>query len=74
MDLPSCSLAALTTSFFEFRRDAKANYNKSLNLAPEFAERVRSGRQEDRLVGTSNTANFFRRSHGPGWALVGDAG
>jgi flavin-dependent dehydrogenase len=32
------------------------------------------GRQEDRLVGTVNTANFFSKPYGPGWALVGDAG
>lgn len=42
--------------------------------APEFAKRVRSGKQVDRFVGTINTANFFRRPHGLGWALVGDAG
>ena len=60
--------------FFSLRTDVEANYFKSLELAPQFAERVRSGKQEDRLVGTVNTANFLRRPYGSGWALVGDAG
>jgi 2-polyprenyl-6-methoxyphenol hydroxylase-like FAD-dependent oxidoreductase len=60
--------------FSEFRTDVEGNYFKSLNLAPQFAERVRSGKREERFVGTANTANFFRRPYGPGWALVGDAG
>jgi flavin-dependent dehydrogenase len=36
-------------------------------------QRCRSERVE-RFVGTADLQNFFRRSHGPGWALVGDAG
>jgi flavin-dependent dehydrogenase len=62
------------SEFLKLRTDAESNYFRSLELAPEFAERVRSGKQVDRLVGTANTANFFRRPYGPGWALVGDAG
>jgi 2-polyprenyl-6-methoxyphenol hydroxylase-like FAD-dependent oxidoreductase len=62
------------SEFFEFRADIETNYFNSLDLAPEFAERVRAGKQEERFVGTVNTANFFRRPFGPGWALVGDAG
>jgi flavin-dependent dehydrogenase len=42
--------------------------------APGLAERVRAGRREERLVGSGNLPNFFRRPYGPGWALVGDAG
>jgi flavin-dependent dehydrogenase len=38
------------------------------------AERVRSGKREERFAGTADTANFFRKPYGPGWALVGDAG
>jgi 2-polyprenyl-6-methoxyphenol hydroxylase-like FAD-dependent oxidoreductase len=44
-----------------------------LELAPEFADRVRAARREARYVGTA-VPNFFRRPYGPGWALVGDAG
>jgi 2-polyprenyl-6-methoxyphenol hydroxylase-like FAD-dependent oxidoreductase len=60
--------------FLTFRSDIEGHYFKSLALAPRLLERVRSGKQEDRFVGTVNTANFFRRPYGAGWALVGDAG
>jgi 2-polyprenyl-6-methoxyphenol hydroxylase-like FAD-dependent oxidoreductase len=60
--------------FFEFRKDVKGNYFKTLDLVAELAERVRSGKREERFLGTADTANFFRRPYGPGWALVGDAG
>jgi flavin-dependent dehydrogenase len=66
--------AAPYEEFASFRADVERNYFESLDLVPEFAERVRSGKQEERLVGTVNTENFFRRPYGPGWALVGDAG
>jgi 2-polyprenyl-6-methoxyphenol hydroxylase-like FAD-dependent oxidoreductase len=56
------------------RADPITNYQRDIDLVPEFAEHVRSGKQEDRLVGSANTANYFRRPYGPGWALVGDAG
>lgn len=60
--------------FHEFRKDIEANYFKSLELVPPLAERVNSGKREERFVGTAETANFFRKPYGPGWALVGDAG
>lgn len=47
---------------------------KTLELAPEFAERVRRGRREERFYGTADVPHYLRRSYGPGWALVGDAG
>ncbi len=39
--------------FSEFRADIERNYFKSLELAPGLAERVRSGKREDRFVGTA---------------------
>jgi flavin-dependent dehydrogenase len=42
--------------------------------APGLAERVQAGRREERLIGSGDLTNFFRRPYGPGWALVGDAG
>jgi flavin-dependent dehydrogenase len=60
--------------FFDFRKDIEGNFFRGLDLAPEFAQRVRSAKREERFLGTANTANFFRRPYGPGWALVGDAG
>ena len=62
--------------FAEFeanKRDIEGNYMKMLELAPEFAERVRAATREARFVGTA-VPNWFRRPYGPGWALVGDAG
>jgi 2-polyprenyl-6-methoxyphenol hydroxylase-like FAD-dependent oxidoreductase len=55
------------------RKDVEGNYLKLFDSAPEFAERMRSARREGRFAGTPTT-NFFRKPHGPGWALVGDAG
>ncbi|MFN2617851.1 MAG: NAD(P)/FAD-dependent oxidoreductase [Thermoleophilaceae bacterium] len=56
------------------RKDVEGNYMRSLELAPEFAERMRDAKRETRFVGTGDLPNFFRKPHGPGWALVGDAG
>jgi flavin-dependent dehydrogenase len=60
--------------FYEVRADIAGHYFKSLALAPALAERVRSGKREERFVGTADMANFFRKPYGVGWALVGDAG
>ncbi|MFH8366927.1 NAD(P)/FAD-dependent oxidoreductase [Streptomyces sp. NPDC018031] len=40
---------------------------------PAFAQRLRETRRVDSWM-TGAVPNFLRRSHGPGWALVGDAG
>jgi flavin-dependent dehydrogenase len=56
-----------------YKSDVEANFFKTLELAPEFSERVRAGTREDRFYG-GGVPNFFRRPFGPGWALVGDAG
>ena len=57
-----------------FRADLAGNYMQVLDLAPQLAERLRSGKREERFVGASDLPNFFRKPYGPGWALVGDAG
>jgi len=56
-----------------YKTDVEANYLKTLELAPEFAARVRAARREAPFSGGS-VPNFFRKPFGPGWALVGDAG
>lgn len=53
--------------------DIEGNWMKMLDLAPEFAERVRGANRETKFVGAS-LPNFFRKPYGPGWGLVGDAG
>ena len=66
--------AAPIEEFAAFRADPAASYRRRLEEVPELAERVGAGRQVDRLFGTAALDNFFRVPHGPGWALVGDAG
>lgn len=56
-----------------YKADVEANYLKTLELAPAFAERVRGAKREERFAGGA-VPNFFRKPFGPGWALVGDAG
>ena len=56
-----------------YKADVEANYLKTFDLAPAFAERVRAAKREDRFHGGS-VPNFFRTPFGPGWTLVGDAG
>jgi 2-polyprenyl-6-methoxyphenol hydroxylase-like FAD-dependent oxidoreductase len=56
-----------------YRADVERNYLATLELAPEFAERVRAATRQERFKGAA-VPNFLRRPYGPGWALVGDAG
>ena len=56
-----------------YKADVEANYLKTFELAPEFAERVSTATREERFTGAA-VPNFFRTPYGPGWALVGDAG
>ncbi|HXH21372.1 MAG TPA: NAD(P)/FAD-dependent oxidoreductase [Dehalococcoidia bacterium] len=58
--------------FVANRHDIEGNFWKALDLVPEFAERARAGRREERFRGMF-VPNFFRKPFGPGWALVGDA-
>jgi 2-polyprenyl-6-methoxyphenol hydroxylase-like FAD-dependent oxidoreductase len=56
-----------------YKADVEANYLKTLELVPGWAERVRGATRQERFAGGS-VENFFRTPFGPGWALVGDAG
>lgn len=60
--------------FEAFREDVEANFERTLDRFPAFSEKVRSGQRAERWLGTVDLPNFFRAPHGPGWALVGDAG
>ncbi len=44
------------------------------DAAPGFAERVAAAAPDGRTYGWAGVPGFVRRSGGPGWALVGDAG
>lgn len=60
--------------FAGIKADVEQRYLQSLEIAPEFRERVRAGRRVERIYGTAESRNFFRRPYGDGWALLGDAG
>ncbi len=60
--------------FSKIRLDIEGNFERMLDAFPAFTERVRGGRRMERFLGTADLPNFFRKPHGPGWALVGDAG
>ncbi len=57
----------------EVRANLDGAFTESLKLVPELESRVASGTRETRISGSHILPNFFRRAHGPGWALVGDA-
>ena len=57
----------------DVRRDLDGAFAESLTHVPELEARVKGGKREGRISGTHLLPNYFRRAHGPGWALVGDA-
>jgi len=70
----SVVLVAWPMAEFEANKhDLDATYLKSFEVDPAFAERISRATRESRLIGT-HMDNFYRQSHGAGWALVGDAG
>jgi 2-polyprenyl-6-methoxyphenol hydroxylase-like FAD-dependent oxidoreductase len=56
-----------------FRGDVEGNYMRTIELVPEFAERIKAATRVERFTG-GGVPNFFRVPFGPGWSLVGDAG
>ncbi|GAA0558733.1 NAD(P)/FAD-dependent oxidoreductase [Paractinoplanes ferrugineus] len=55
------------------RDDVEATLTETFALSPEFTERIRDAKREERIVGAT-VPNYFRVPFGDGWALVGDAG
>ena len=60
--------------FAEIKQDVEAHYMAAFDEVPDLKEELRGGRREERIYGTGDLPNFFRKPYGPGWALVGDAG
>jgi len=59
---------------FEAKKtDVERHFLETVDLVPEFAERLRAGNREERFVGQA-VSGWYRTPYGPGWALVGDAG
>jgi len=73
-ELTMVYVAAPMTEFASARADLEAHYLRTLDLCGDLGERVRSGSRAERLRTTPDQPNTFRCSHGPGWALAGDAG
>ncbi|MEU8586078.1 FAD-dependent monooxygenase [Streptomyces sp. NPDC048664] len=69
-------LAYFPQSLFpQVRTDAQHAYREQIRItAPTLHERLGRARPVERLRGTGDQQNFFRRATGPGWVLVGDAG
>jgi flavin-dependent dehydrogenase len=67
------SLSLPVEEFPWFKSNVEKNYSTCIAKTP-LGQRLRSARRVERFYGTADLPNFFRRSCGPGWALVGDAG
>jgi len=64
----------VAADFPSVRADIERNYRQVLGeAAPDLADRVVGGTREAPWIG-GMIRGYFRRPHGPGWALVGDAG
>ncbi len=57
----------------EVKKAPEASLLAAAETMPEVAERFRNARRIEPLQGWAGTLSSYRRSHGPGWALVGDA-
>jgi len=61
--------------FERLRSNVEVEFMRAIEEnAPNLAERIKSGRREERFAGSGFLPNFFRKPYGAGWALVGDAG
>ncbi len=67
-------VARPAAEFDAFRADVEGSYMATIDLVPRLAERVHAGRRAERILGSGEMVNYYRKPYGPGWALVGDAG
>lgn len=60
----------------DYRKDVEGSVTDTISrCAPELVDELRDcGTREERWRPMVYPDNYYRRSHGPGWALVGDAG
>jgi len=73
----TCIFASVPSAQFGtvFRHDLEAGYRKVIaEVAPDLAAAMRVATLASPLKGAPGQTGFFRRSSGPGWVLVGDAG
>jgi 2-polyprenyl-6-methoxyphenol hydroxylase-like FAD-dependent oxidoreductase len=57
-----------------YRADMAGAFGRTLQLAPDLANRVADSERVERFRLTTDTGGYFRVPAGPGWTLVGDAG
>jgi 2-polyprenyl-6-methoxyphenol hydroxylase-like FAD-dependent oxidoreductase len=57
-----------------FRADIDASFWDLIKTIPDLDDRLAGARREEPYKGLADIPNFYRQSHGPGWALAGDAG
>jgi flavin-dependent dehydrogenase len=60
--------------FHVVRADVERSFHDALDLAAPLAERLATGERADRFYGIGDLPFYYRKPHGAGWALVGDAG
>ncbi|MED7926046.1 NAD(P)/FAD-dependent oxidoreductase [Nonomuraea sp. LP-02] len=58
----------------DFRGNMEAEFERSVTLVPGLAERLSGCSRATKVVSSTTHPSYFRRSSGPGWALIGDAG
>lgn len=76
-DGDTCVFASLPPTRFEASRSKglETVFREVLQqVSPEFAARVAGTARSSKLRGFAGVRGYLRRSAGPGWALVGDAG
>jgi 2-polyprenyl-6-methoxyphenol hydroxylase-like FAD-dependent oxidoreductase len=60
--------------FDRVRSNLEGEFHSAIADVPWIAERMAAASRAERFLGTADLDGFFRTAHGPGWALVGDAG
>jgi flavin-dependent dehydrogenase len=73
----TCVFVSIPAARFrrEVRGDSLVAYRRLLHeVCPEFADRLDGATQVESVHGFGGHPGFIKRSSGPGWALVGDAG
>jgi len=72
-----CVFVSISSERFrqEARQDLAALYRRIIaETSPELADALATARLDGRVWAFAGRKGFLRQPHGPGWALVGDAG
>lgn len=73
-DLLLLAVFAPLTGFDAYRADIGGNLYRLLDRCGDLGALARAGTRMERIRTTPDLPNTMRIPHGPGWALVGDAG